>query len=120
MPWPAENPTRHFPGLHRPHRLSPTLQSITGLLRGTRIEVMKAVWKYIKNHNLQDPRDKRYFFPDAKFVPICGPGRCKILHVTKYLTPHLRATNSGGHPNSWGRMDNFGPDDLWGLWGQEF
>lgn len=52
------------------YKLSPELAAITGSKEMTRGEVTKAVWAYIKEHNLQDPKNKRRIIPDEKLKKI--------------------------------------------------
>ena len=50
---------------------------------------MKAVWAYLKEHNLQDPENGQFFTPDKKLEPIFGKEKIKALGMTKYLKGHL-------------------------------
>lgn len=52
--------------------LSPELAAILGVKELPRAEVMKQIWVYIKDHNLQDPKDKRLIVPDAKLKKLFG------------------------------------------------
>ena len=83
-------PLRRYTGLCKPWRLSPQLQSIVGVPSATRIECTKLLWRYVKLHHLQDPHDKRFFYPDYRMVQVFGYGRLKCIQMAKYLTPHLR------------------------------
>lgn len=42
---------------------------------------MKAVWDYVKEHNLQDPDDKRYFLCDEKLEAVFHVKRLHGLRV---------------------------------------
>ncbi len=85
---------KKYTGLCKPWRLSPELQSIVGVPQATRIQCLKLLWRYIKLHHLQDPRDKRYFYPDYKMVKVFGYGRLRAFAMAKFLTPHLRPLES--------------------------
>ncbi|HPE85525.1 MAG TPA: DNA topoisomerase, partial [Chlamydiales bacterium] len=52
------------------YKLSKDLAAITGEKEMTRGEVTKALWVYIKEHNLQDPKNKRRIIPDDKLKKI--------------------------------------------------
>ncbi len=104
---------KRFNGLKRMYALTPELEKIVGLKEATRIEVMKHIWKYIRYKKLQDPRDKRYFYPNHDLLTICGPGRLKVIRITKYLGPHLSEVVA--KPKVRKRRDSFGfgfADDL--------
>lgn len=48
-----------------PFQLSEALAAIVGSKELPRAEILKGVWAYIKEKNLQDPKDKRMIVPDA-------------------------------------------------------
>ena len=58
-----------------PLRVSPKLAAIIGrkgpYLRVTsRTFCLKQLWAYLREHNLQDPEDKRFFTPDVKMAKV--------------------------------------------------
>ena len=36
----------------------------------SRVECLKRLWAYLREHNLQDPEDKRFFTPDQKMAKV--------------------------------------------------
>ena len=70
-------------------RLSKELQAVVGVPVSTKSGLIKMVWQYIKDNRLQDPEDKRYFYPDRLLLPIVGSGRLRVFQFSKYLGKHL-------------------------------
>ncbi|KAJ2000360.1 hypothetical protein GGI04_004181, partial [Coemansia thaxteri] len=60
------NKPKRSTGLSKPMKLSEQLASFLGQKYAARTEVVKSLWRYIKEHNLQDPVDKRYIMCDDK------------------------------------------------------
>jgi chromatin remodeling complex protein RSC6 len=56
-----------------------------------RTEITKKVWDYIRQHNLQDPNDKRTIRADAKLRAVFG-GRDSVtmFELTKHVNSHLK------------------------------
>ena len=56
-----------------------------------RTEVTKRVWDYIRQHNLQDPNDKRTIRADAKLRPVFdGKDSVSMFEMTKLVNNHLK------------------------------
>ena len=56
-----------------------------------RTEVTKRVWDYIREHNLQDPNDKRTIKADAKLkVVFDGKDSVSMFELTKLVNSHLK------------------------------
>ena len=58
-----------------PLRVSQELAAIIGrkgpYLRVTsRVQCLAHLWAYLREHNLQDPEDKRFFTPDVKMAKV--------------------------------------------------
>ncbi len=51
---------------------SAALADVIGSDTVSRGEATKKIWDYIKEHNLQDPKDKRVIVPDAKLAKVFG------------------------------------------------
>lgn len=63
-------------GFAKPTPLSDTLCSFLGVPKGTelaRTDVTRRINAYIKEHNLQDPQDKRKIHPDTKLGTVLAP-----------------------------------------------
>jgi upstream activation factor subunit UAF30 len=57
-----------------------------GCSSGVRTEVTKAVWKYIKEKELQDPSDKREILCDASLESLFRRKKVNMFKMTKYLS----------------------------------
>uniref|UniRef100_A0A0E0KJB1 DM2 domain-containing protein n=1 Tax=Oryza punctata TaxID=4537 RepID=A0A0E0KJB1_ORYPU len=77
-------------GLTKPRPVSPALQAVVGAAEIPRTEALKRLWAYIKQHNLQDPADKKVIVCDEKLkVLFAGQERVGFLEVAKLLNPHF-------------------------------
>ena len=54
---------------------SSQLAEIVGAKALPRTEVVKKLWAYIKKHKLQNPKNKKKYFADAKLKPVFGKKR---------------------------------------------
>ncbi|HKP72294.1 MAG TPA: SWIB/MDM2 domain-containing protein [Pyrinomonadaceae bacterium] len=67
------------------------LAAIVGSEPLPRTEVTKRVWDYIRNNNLQDPKDKRTIKADAKLRRVFnGQDAVTMFELTKLVNSHLR------------------------------
>ncbi len=80
-------------GLCKVWSLTPQLQAVVGVPNASRIQVQQLLIGYIKCQKLQDKRDRRFFYPDYKLNKLFGPGKKKMIHLSRYLRPHLRPFN---------------------------
>uniref|UniRef100_A0A0D9VZB1 DM2 domain-containing protein n=1 Tax=Leersia perrieri TaxID=77586 RepID=A0A0D9VZB1_9ORYZ len=76
-------------GLTKPRPVSPALQAVVGASEIPRTEALKRLWAYIKQHNLQDPADKKVIVCDEKLKILFGQERVGFLEVAKLLNPHF-------------------------------
>ncbi|GJN23233.1 hypothetical protein PR202_gb10864 [Eleusine coracana subsp. coracana] len=77
-------------GITLPKPISPALQAIVGAPEIPRTEALKRLWAYIKQHNLQDPADKKVIVCDEKLkVLFAGRERVGFLEIAKLLNPHF-------------------------------
>ena len=76
-------------GFTAPVRLSEELSAFLGEETLPRTEVTKRVWKYIKEHNLQDPTDKRQVICDACMKRVLGVDKVHMFTMTKLISKHL-------------------------------
>ena len=79
-------------GINEELNVSEDLRVIIGTKRGEKIsrpQIVKRLWVYLKEHNLQDPENKQFFTPDATMEPVFGNERMKAFSMSKYLTKHL-------------------------------
>lgn len=55
----------------------------------SRAQVVKQLWVYIKENNLQDPEDKKSILCDVKMHAIFGKDRIGCFEMNKYIGAHL-------------------------------
>ena len=74
----------------KPLLLSSTLSNFMGgTSEMSRPDVVKHLWRYIKDHDLQDPKDKRFILCDSQLKALFGHERINAFRMNKYLTSHL-------------------------------
>ncbi|GFQ04734.1 upstream activation factor subunit uaf30 [Phtheirospermum japonicum] len=81
-------------GLTAPHPLSNALVKFfgTGENELSRVDVVKRMWQYIKENELQDPSDKRMVLCDDKLKELFGVDSFHGFTVSKLLTSHFIKT----------------------------
>ena len=93
-------PKREPSGFAKPTEISHDLCDFLSKPYGTemaRTEVTKYLTQYIKQHNLQEPADKRKIKPDPKLSKLLG---CKngdevtYFNLQKWMKPHFAAATS--------------------------
>lgn len=70
-------------------KLSAQMQRITGAPVMTRPEVVKAMWQYIKDNELQDKEQKKIIHCDANMKAIIGLDSVTGFQMNKYISPHM-------------------------------
>ncbi len=75
--------------LQQPMTPSKELAGIVGAGQLSRGEVVSKVWEYIKQHNLQNPENKREIIADDKLRVIFGKDRVTMFEMNKHLAAHL-------------------------------
>ncbi|KAK9380596.1 uncharacterized protein V2V93DRAFT_371117 [Kockiozyma suomiensis] len=68
--------------------LSEPLSAFLGQTELSRPECVKTIWNYIKEHDLQNPRDKREILCDDRMRPIFGD-KTHMFTMNKILAKHL-------------------------------
>lgn len=76
-------------GFTRPYKLSPELSELMGAKELPRHEVVKKVWKIIKEKNLYDPKNKQFAICDEQLEKIIGVKRFRTFGMMKYLMRHF-------------------------------
>ncbi|SGZ49574.1 CIC11C00000002788 [Sungouiella intermedia] len=71
------------------HILSLQLQAVVGGARMSRPQVVKQIWVYIKEHGLQDPKDKRKVKCDEKLQAVFKKLVVGMFEMNKLLGNHL-------------------------------
>ena len=77
------------PAFAKPMTPSAALAAVIGTQPLPRTEVTKAVWDYIKKHNLQDPANKRNINADDKLKVIFKKPQVTMFELTKLVSEHL-------------------------------
>lgn len=74
----------------KPLNVSEDLVAVVGKGPLLRSEVVKKLWVYIKNNNLQDPANKRNINADAALKKVFG-GKAVVnmFEMTKLVSKHL-------------------------------
>jgi upstream activation factor subunit UAF30 len=76
--------------LAKPVQPSKELAEVVGSEALPRSEVTKRIWAYIKEHNLQNPENKREIIADGKLRPIFGADKLDMFQMTKAVNQHLK------------------------------
>ncbi|MBA0586672.1 hypothetical protein Gorai_017405 [Gossypium raimondii] len=69
--------------------LSPQLQKVVGESKLARTEVVKKLWVYIKEKDLQDPKNKRNIICDELLRDIFRVNSINMFQMNKALTKHI-------------------------------
>ena len=76
--------------LMKPMTVSPELAAVVGPGPMPRSEVVKALWVYIKKHDLQDPTNKRNIIADENLLPVFGGEKVvNMFKMTSLVSKHL-------------------------------
>jgi upstream activation factor subunit UAF30 len=68
---------------------SPALAAVIGATAVPRTEITSKLWAYIKKHNLQDPKAKRFINADDKLKVVFGKPRVDMFEMTRLVQAHL-------------------------------
>mmetsp|Transcript_29114 Transcript_29114/g.35469 ORF Transcript_29114/g.35469 Transcript_29114/m.35469 type:complete len:330 (+) Transcript_29114:226-1215(+) len=80
---PANNP------FNKPKKLSPSLGSFLGADEMSRPQVVKRMWDYIKEHDLQNPSNKQEIDLDDRMQQVFGVERFTMFKMAKYISAHI-------------------------------
>jgi len=72
-------------------KLSPELAAVMGQPAMARHEVVKQVWKLIKEKNLYDPKNKQFAICNDELLSVFGVKRFRTFGMMKYLKNHFLA-----------------------------
>jgi upstream activation factor subunit UAF30 len=78
------------PALQKPLQPSDELAAVVGSNPLPRTEMVSRVWDYIKQHNLQNPENRREILADDKLKPIFGKDKVTMFEMNRYLAQHLK------------------------------
>ena len=68
---------------------SAQLAAVIGPNAVPRTEVTKLLWAYIKEHNLQNPQNKRNILCDTKLKAVMGKDEVTMFEMTGLVGKHL-------------------------------
>lgn len=80
----------------RPVQVSDKLAKIVGHGPMARTEVTKKLWEYIKKHNLQDQKNKRFINPDHTLAEVIGHKQIDMFQMTREVAKHLKEPAMAG------------------------
>ncbi|KAH8815470.1 SWIB/MDM2 domain-containing protein [Xylogone sp. PMI_703] len=76
-------------GFHKQYNLSAPLAELVGESTLSRPQVVKKIWEYIKERDLQDPTDKRQIICDYKMQSVFKQERVHMFTMNKILGKQL-------------------------------
>lgn len=80
-------------GFMKPVKISSDMQKFTGVSHDqlvSRVDVTKSICNYVKEHDLQNPADRREFTPDAKLAALLGSNESTTYYnLQKKIQPHF-------------------------------
>jgi len=77
-------------GLDAPVVVSPALAEVIRVNEVSRPQVVKKIWEYIKQNNLQDPENKQNIICDDKLQAVFGKPKIHMFTMNKVLSQHLK------------------------------
>ena len=69
--------------------LSPALAAVIGPTPVPRTEIVKLLWVYIKEHDLQDKTNKRNINADAKLLEVFGKPQVTMFEMAGLIGKHV-------------------------------
>jgi upstream activation factor subunit UAF30 len=78
------------PALQKPLQPSKELAAVVGSDPLPRPQMVSRVWGYIKQHDLQNPQNRREILADDKLKPIFGKDKVTMFEMNRYLAQHLK------------------------------
>ncbi len=86
----AKGKKKAAPKKQAAHQLSKDLEAVVGASELSRPEVVKKVWDYIKEHKLQDKKNKRLIVPDGKLAKVFGSKEpIDMMKLAGILSKHI-------------------------------
>jgi len=82
-------PRKANPALLKPLNLSAELEAVVGKGPMPRSQVVKKLWEYIKEKDLQNPENKRNIFADDLLMPLFGKKEVTMFEMTKLVSAHI-------------------------------
>ncbi|EME80160.1 uncharacterized protein MYCFIDRAFT_56639 [Pseudocercospora fijiensis CIRAD86] len=76
-------------GFHKPMNLSAPLSELLGETQLSRPQTVKKIWEYVKERDLQNPKDKRQIMCDEKMQAVFKGESVHMFTMNKLLANHL-------------------------------
>ncbi|KAK3642270.1 hypothetical protein LTR56_010847 [Elasticomyces elasticus] len=76
-------------GFHKLMNLSEPLQALLGVSQLSRPQTVKQIWVYVKERDLQDPKDRRQIRCDDRMRAVFGKDKVSMFTMNKILSPQL-------------------------------
>ena len=76
--------------LQKPLQPSKGLAAVVGNEPLPRAEAVSKVWAYIKEHELQNPENRREILADIRLQAVFGKDKVTMFEMNKHLAQHLR------------------------------
>ncbi|MBA0653574.1 hypothetical protein Goklo_020734, partial [Gossypium klotzschianum] len=86
-------------GFNKVSRLSPQLRELLGVPEMARTEVVKQMWVYIREKNLQDPVNKKNIICDEPLHALFGVESIDMFQMNKALSKHILPLDSDEDPD---------------------
>ncbi|WP_313077003.1 SWIB/MDM2 domain-containing protein [Melaminivora sp.] len=74
----------------KPLTLSPALAAVVGSEPLPRTEIISKLWVYIKEHKLQDEKNKRMINADAKLKEVFGKAQVSMFEMAGLIGKHVK------------------------------
>jgi chromatin remodeling complex protein RSC6 len=65
------------------------LQAVIGVERATRGQILRLIWVYIRNNNLQNPLNRKMIIPDQTLAAVIGANEILCCQMMKNLEQHI-------------------------------
>lgn len=79
-------------GIMKPVRPDRVLGAVVGNEPISRPEITRRLWEYIREHDLQDPKDRRKIVCDENLRPLFdGKRKISMLEMAGFVSEHIRA-----------------------------
>ncbi|KAF2752824.1 SWIB-domain-containing protein [Pseudovirgaria hyperparasitica] len=88
-----KKPVKRTGGFHKPLNLSQPLSELLGETQLSRPQVVKQIWAYVRERELQDPSDKRQIRCDNRMHAVFKTERVQMCTMNKILSRHLYAVD---------------------------
>lgn len=82
-------PKKRKSGMQPPYRLTDALADVVGTDILPRPQVVSMIWKYIKEHGLQNENNKREILCDEKLKKVMGVAKVTMFQMNSHLSKHM-------------------------------